>query len=482
MPIADYINKSTSKPRFIIQLSLNKFNSQWVNIGSGIWKVNFDATYPEVESWLLPVAEFFAQDFGEIGMVTSDYINELTESSTLLALSSNTNMYYYNGIDTIYIRLTSNDDPILHTIQLGVISGYSFRAFTPVDSLIPYEGRLTGSPSIAISRDPLFFGKLQYSFGGFDLINTDGFFDLLAQENDVYGNLVSILFGYEELPISEYICLSIGIVEKITTSETIASFTIADRRKSLSKSVTYSCTNKNALEVIEELLSINYFYPYTSDYYDITNWEAAKALAPNATIDIGVGKTITDMKVQEIIEMVCSSSFGSFLIDKDGKFSFKMIDPTATATSIIESIDLLNTDGNKIEYSPNTIISSTKVGHSKSWAEDYTSPYTWLVDTSKEADSYKKYKIYNQKEFTTILTNVTDAQTFSDKILAYFKDIHGTGTIIVPMKYYNVEIADTINIEINRMKKTMLGTKKCEIMGIAYKLATASIEIKYRIV
>lgn len=481
MPITDYSNKSKSKPRFIMQLNVNKSNEQWINIGAGIWKMNFDASYPEVESWLLPSSVFYPQVFASIGSVTCDFIIELVEADSLDDLTINSNQFYFNQTDTIYICLENYDSPFLHNIALGVIYGYSFNSFTPVNSLTNYEGRLTGSPSISVTRDQLFFGKLQYSFGTFDLINTDGYFDLIAEDNNIYGNLVRVYFGYEELPISEYECIATGIIENISISETTASLSISDRRKTLSKSVTYTCSNKNALEVIEELLSINYKIPYTENYYNIANWEIAKALVPNITIDIGTGKAITDMKVQEIIEMICTSVLGVFIIDKCGKLDFKLIDTSSTPSTTVPKTDRLDPE-NSIDYSPENIISSTKVGYSKNWNEGYTSPYTWLLDTSAEADSYKNYKVYNQKEFMTVLTNLSDAQELSTTILNYFKDIHGTGTIIVPMKYYSLEITDTIYIQIDRMNKTMLGTKKCEIMGISYKLSKAQIEIKYRIV
>lgn len=481
MPITDYVNKSTSKPRFVFQINIDSINSQWVNIGAGIWKMNFTATYPEVISWLLPSSEFFPQTFGSIGSVTCDSVVELLESVDVSYLTGSDNQFYFNQVDTIFICLDNFDNPNLHKISLGVIYGYSFNSFTPIGALSNYEGRVFGSPQISIFRDQLFFGKLQYSFGQFDLVNTDGYFDSFIEDNVLYGNLVKIYFGYEELPISEYECIAVGVIENITISEKRLSLSISDKRKSLSKSIAYSCVNKNALTVIEELISDNYDILYNLNNYNIANWEVAKLLVPNITINIGPGKAITDMKIQEIIEMICSSLLGVFIINKEGKFDFKLIDTSSTPTITVPNYDRLDGE-NVVSYSSDNIISSTKIGYSKNWNDGYTSPYLWLTDSSAETESYIKYKVYNQKEFMTTLTNLSSAQALSTKILNYFKDMHGTGRIILPMKYFSLEITDLIYIQIDRVNKTMLGTKKCEVMGVTYILSKAQIEISYRIV
>jgi hypothetical protein len=462
----------------LVQLDISITNTQWINCGAGIWYTNFDGLYPEVDLTLL--SGFTAQTFGEIGSVYVDGIFQ-TKKTTLASLTDATESYYFDRTnEELYVCIKNYDEPFIHDIHLGVIYGYSADEFTPIDSTILYEGRLTNVPSVSISRDPLFFGKMQYNFSGISLVNADGNFDTFADTKNIYGNEARILLGYEELSIDDYINIYTGLVEDITISEETAEFTIGDKRKQLSKSVTYSCSALNALSAIKELLVNEYNVTYNGTYFDTTAWEAASALAPNITINIAAGKAITDKPVNEIIEDICGTVFGLFIIDENNKFSFKIVDTTATASATILDIDILNY--HNISYDPSEVISSTKVGYSKNWEEGYTSPYMWLYDTTQENAVFLKYKTFNQKESFTLLINPADAQSFSNTILAYSKDVHGIGEIEVPIKYYTIELGDIVNIEINRPASTMLGTKKCEIIGKTYNLLFPTISFTYRII
>ena len=93
-----------------------------------------------------------------------------------------------------------------------------------------------------------------------------------------------------------------------------------------------------------------------------------------------------------------------------------------------------------------------------------------------------KYKVYREQGFNTYLPDSTAAQAFANTIMAYAKDIHGQFSIDVPMKYYNVAFGGVVNTELNRQNATMLGIKKCEIIGKTYNLESENINLNLRIV
>ncbi len=488
MTLSEYSTKSVSKPRILIQIDLLKVNTQWINAGAGIWYVNFDNLYPEVDSTLL--SGFTVQTFGGIGSVMVDTAFQ-TKVSTLAALTDDPGTYYFDEANKeVYICINNYDEPSLHDILLGVIHGYSYDEYTPIDSYFGYEGRLSGNPSISVSRDPLFFGKISYEFGNFELTNADGEFDTFAIDNNVHGNEARVYFGYDELSVNDYIKIYSGTIENISISEEIASFRIGDKRSQLSKSITYTCSALNALDAIVEVLVNNYGVVYSNNYFDLTEWAAAQALVPNITINIAANKDMDDIPTNDLIELICSSVFGMFIINSDNKYTFKIVDTTATASSTIYDIDILNR--HNISYDPTEVITSTKVGYNKNWNEGYTSPYTFYYSNTTdeglvtENESFLKYKTYNQKQFNTVLIDtsaLTVIKAFSDTILNYSKDVHGTGEIEVPMKYYDIDITDIVNIEINRETTTMLGTKKCEIISKKYNLSPLpTITFGYRII
>jgi hypothetical protein len=466
----------------LMQLHVSKINIQWVNIGSGIWYVDFNINYPEVDASLL--SGFTVQTFGEIGSIFVDSIL-LIKKDSLLELTNSPNTYYYTS-NRVYVCLSFYDNPILHDVFLNILFGYSFNDIKPINSETIYEGRLSQVPDITISRDPLYFGKIQYNGVTLSLHNEDGNFNNFLETSGIfgggnlYGNIVRILFGYDDINIDDYICVFSGKVEKTSLSEEQFIINGEDSRKFLTKSAIYKCTNKNALEAIQELLLNNYAINYDSIFYNTTAWEVAKALVNNITIDMEESEE--ESPVIDIIENICSTVFGLFILETDNKVSFKIVDTTATASTTILDSDILS--NHYISFDPTEVISSAKVGYNKDWTLGYDSPYTFVYNTNYESTVFQTYKIYNQKTFFTLLTNSTDATAFGETILQYAKDIHGIGEVLVPMSYYTLTLGDIVNIEIKKLDgEDMLGTKKCEIISKSYKLnENGFINFGYRIV
>jgi hypothetical protein len=483
MSFSDYANKSVNNLRTLVQLDISKINLQWVNAGAGIWYVNFDGLYPEVGPPGDDLLQgFTSQSFGDIGSVLVDTISYTKVDSLLSVTSNNISFYYDDTNKEVYVHFINNDEPFIHDVWLSIIYGFSYNDFIPIGSNTFYDGRITDDISFSESRDPLFFGKMQYNIGSVTLNNSDGYFDTF-QNNLFYGNPIRFLLGFSELDIDDYITVASGIIEKINISEDKATISLSDKRKTLSKNITYSCTNKNALEVIRELLLTHYNAYYDSSYYDMTAWGIAEAVAPNITIDIAPGKGMEDSDVIDIIEMICTSIFGLFKITPENKYSFKIVDTTASSLSTIINNDIIG--NNSVDYDPYEVISSAKIGYNKNWNEGYTSPYTFYYDTSYENSVFLLYKVYNQKQFNTVLIDtsaLTVIKAFSNTILNYSKDVHGIGSIKIPIKYYEIEVGDIYDIEINRETTTMLGTKKCEILSKSTSIYDGFITCGYRII
>jgi hypothetical protein len=481
MTFAEYAAKSVSDARVLVQVDLGNLNTQWVNCGAGIWYCDFDNEYPEVGtagSWLLN--GFSEQDFGEVASMIVDSVAQ-TSVASLGALTDETEAFYWDsGNRKIYVCLVNYDDPHIHNVMLGIAYGFSFDEFAPDNSSQFFEGRLLGSPVVSQSRDPLYWGKMQYSVGALSVINTDGKYDTFAQDNDVYGNEARVKFGYKQLPINDYVTIYTGTLQSIGVSEEELELGIIDKRAQLTKPIQYSCADKNALDAIVEILVSAYSVIFNETYFDTTAWNAAKASAPLVTINLKEAKPAID-----IIEEICASTFGLFLVNPDNRYSFKIVDTTTSALTTIVHTDILNR--HRITYDPAEVISSVRVGYDKNWESEYVSPYTFVTDTSEEAAAYLKYKTYNQKTFYTLLTNATAASAYATKILNYAKDVHGTGQLVVPMKYYGYNVADIVNAEITRETTPMLGSAmtsvtKLEITSKAYNLRDGTITFGYRTV
>jgi hypothetical protein len=233
---------------------------------------------------------------------------------------------------------------------------------------------------------------------------------------------------------------------------------LEDKRKGLTKAITYTCTNKNALDAILEILQTCYpAIQYTGVFFNITAWELAKANVQNVSIN----KTDSEPAINTI-EEICASVFGMFEITKDNLFSFRIIDQYQSASVEIPPIDVLNKY--MITYDPNEVISSAKV--------IYNLKASSYVNTTKEAEVFAKYKTYNQRDFNTWLVTSAASSIFSTKVLEYVKSIHGKFSIQVPLKYHNIEVGTMVNHTIARQNTNMItNEKKCEVLGVNMSLS-----------
>lgn len=481
-------SRSIASPVILVQMDISSLNLQWVNAGAGIWYVNFSASYPEVGAPGDDLLNgFSAQSFGDVGSLLVDTVHYVKANSVSELTTTEMSFYYDQSSGEVFVHFVNNDDPIMHHVFLGIIYGFSYDDFLPIGALNFYEGRLVEDFSVSESRDPLFFGRMLYNVSGISLVNSDGHFDSYPESKDFYGNALRVLVGFRDLDISEYVTVFSGIIEKVTLSETAFNIAVSDKRKTLSKTITYTKSTTNAMEVIRDLLATHYNAVYTDVCYDMTAWATFEALMPTISIDIGESKTTKDIKVIELIEKICSSVFGMFFVNTDNKYSFKVIDTSDPALLTIPAIDILNR--HEIGYDPNEVISSAKVGYAKNWepagGEYYDSPfqfYNTKDDTEYELQTFLKYKVYNEKSFETLLDTIAQARDFGETMMQYAKDVHGVGSIEVPLSYHALNVGDMVNVEIEREKSDMLGTKKCEILAKSLSLRNCVYTLKYRII
>ena len=468
MTIQEYASRSVNDLRILFDLDITQLNTQWVNAGAGVWYVNADAVYAEVDSTLL--TGFSAQTLPNVGSVLVDSI-QLAEADTLLDCSNNEETFYWDGTN-LYIHIAGGDSPFIHDITIGVVFGYSREGFTPVGGRSYYESRLLTIPTISASRDPLFYGKLQYQGGSVDLNNGDGGLDLIGEENNAYGNQARVSIGFEDLPVDEYERVFTGFVETLDVDERQVSISFKDKRKQLTKKITYTCTALNAIDAIQDLLNTEYGIPYNGLYYDTAQWEIARAKVPVVTINYTTAQSAID-----IIQEICNSVFGLFIVGNNGRYSFKVVRSTDPAMYTIPEYDIINEP--RATYDPSEVITSTKIGYAKDWATT-GSAYTYLVDTTQEADIFSKYKTYNQRTFDTLLTSLSDAQNFSAVILAGSNTVRPRMEIEVPIKYWQIAVGDFAEVSINRPQSTWLGTRKCEVISKTYNLDRGTITFGIR--
>ncbi|HSW63525.1 MAG TPA: hypothetical protein VLH56_09485, partial [Dissulfurispiraceae bacterium] len=124
-------------------------------------------------------------------------------------------------------------------VRIGMIVGFSDKVGTDgayYDDIY-YEPRITSVPSLKKSKDPLFYGILQYSGGSVNLINTDGDMEDLFDDNELIGQPVRVYSGYDGDAFADFSKVFSGNVEDYSYDRTNFSLNIIDNRKFLSRSI-----------------------------------------------------------------------------------------------------------------------------------------------------------------------------------------------------------------------------------------------------
>jgi len=462
------LQRSTSKHRIVVELDIGIPNEQWVNNGAGIWCVDFRNTYPWVDASLLD--GFAAQDTRPIGSLKIDGV-PATEGVSVADLADTPGAWYYEGdIRRLWVTCPDFDEPSLHTIIVGQIYSYSHRRFTPANGPVPVEGRLLNTPSIEESRDPLFYGRLSFPAISVQLANGDGEFDTFGTDVDIYGNDVRVFVGFEDVDYSEYLRVFTGFMQSITVGEEQVTISVSDKRRQLTRPITYSCTDTNALTAIEEIITQAYGYTYDSTFYDMTEWAAAKALVANITIDMQEPAPVID-----VIADICGSVFGVFRVNADNLFTFKVVDASDPIQATILAGDIMSK--HSIAYDSSEVASSVRVGYAKNWGDG---TYTYYTDASREADVFAQYKTYSQKTFDTLLVDEAAAIAFAKRVLDYTEDVHGTEVITVPIENRAIQLGDQIKITIQRGNQPMIGDLKAEVISVERVMDTSLMNLGIR--
>ena len=367
----------------------------------------------------------------------------------------------------VLIKIDSND-----------YSGrFSFNNFTPIGSSEPYDGRLLKAPNISITRDSSFFGRLSHSSSTFSLANTDGYFNTLIENYSIIGSTIRIFIGFKDINISDYVNIYTGFLDSISVNVDSLDIIVIDIRKKLDTVLNNYWVNQNGLSVLKEIiLDSDSTISYTSTYFDTTTWDAAQLIAPNIT----AFSTNNPLTIENIAQNICVSLFGNLFITGDGRYSFMYIDESASAITTIGKNDIIN--DYSISYDTTKILSEVIVHYDVAqFLVSSTSSFV-VTDTSRDSYVFNKYKLHKQQEYTTYLIGPTAASVYASNVLDYYYEVHGEFSIVVPFKYYALNIGNIVAVELYRNNQSVLGTRNCEVMGVSYNLENATIQLDLRLV
>ncbi len=223
--------KPSTKKLTLVELDLGQRQTVWFNYSAFTYYVDFDAVYDRIDPAFL--AGVVAQSIVSVGSVSSDAAHLAGKSSVAAVESTELSFYWDPSARRVYIHLQNGNEPSLHRVVIGVVYGVSNHA--GVYGGTYYEGRLKGAPSVSKHRDPLFYGRIAFEGGRIAIDNTDGFFDRIGEDNDVFGNSVRILQGFEGFDYADFARMGQGLIETIRVGRDLLEVEMVDERKKLSR-------------------------------------------------------------------------------------------------------------------------------------------------------------------------------------------------------------------------------------------------------
>jgi hypothetical protein len=171
------------------------------------------------------------------------------------------------------------------------------------------------------------------------------------------------------------------------------------------------------------------------------------------------------------------TQFGNFLRKDDGKYTFIKWTSSATVATTISNVDFLRDSTPSIDWDGTAFLSSCAIGYRRDWASN---KHAYYNNALYQTDAFTKYKKYQHKSFDTLLTNATDAATYSEEVMALMKDVKPVYSFTTGARYIDVEIGDAVEVQFDRPTKTMAGLVTGEVIEVEKDLIDGIVNIKVR--
>jgi hypothetical protein len=236
-------DKPISQKIVLVEIDLPQDQEIFLNYEAGIWFYQFfwnAATITGSDGLI----GYYEGEIPEVNAIGSLKVNNesYTQVSEIQDVRDNNKSFNFDrGTQRLYIHFDGYEPPLDKVVTLGLTSGFSNspqivdgRPKLSYYNDIFYAPRIKSIPQINKQKDPLSYGLIAFQGGNIELDNTDGYFDDFV-ENDIFGQPVRILIGFDDLDYAQYRKVFTGYIEDFTVTRTSFSITAQDKRKSLSR-------------------------------------------------------------------------------------------------------------------------------------------------------------------------------------------------------------------------------------------------------
>jgi hypothetical protein len=227
---------------------------------------------------------------------------------------------------------------------------------------------------------------------------------------------------------------------------------------------------ENGLYVIRELIRYYLELEYIDAIFDTTQWDSEETGAANCNLDVSEKTELNDA-----INDISHSLNGIFTVTGEGKFTFKTTDNDRAIVATIPQRHVLNEPSQ--EMKKDLFLSSATCLYNQHFD---SGNYRREMDDSLEEEIYQIYRQRKNKEFETLLVESADALAYAEEIMVLSKRIPRLFEVTVPIRYFDLEVLDNVDIYINRIRSMWLGIVKAEILATTINLDSFLIDLRIR--
>ena len=247
MSFTVFKNKSVSQKTILVEIDLGQLGVRWTNHRPGVWEWQYVTEKTSIAHSYLRGSYLFgsylrggisavgeADRFNDINSVSVDGVSYIKQTSRVNCVDTNKSFFYDLNTTKLYVHFDNFDEPFLHTIIVGILSGVSNRSI--IINNTRYEPLLQSIPTISKSKDSLYFGLVSFDGGSLTFNNTDGFFDSYVNKF-IFGQPVVIRYGGDDLAYSDYRVVFKGYIDKLDLNYEQCIINAVDNRKQLSRKI-----------------------------------------------------------------------------------------------------------------------------------------------------------------------------------------------------------------------------------------------------
>lgn len=234
---------------------------------------------------------------------------------------------------------------------------------------------------------------------------------------------------------------------------------------------------ENGLAVIRQIIFNNYGWDYISALYDITTW---KSFEDNA---YKIGYFLdSPTSTQEQIEKLSNSQLGKFIWNENLKFSFDNDDFDKYKLEIPKDKFFPQDFIPEFNIDSTEVLSIFRIGYQKRWnTKDDEAGFIWVTDESNKEEALVNYNSTLQKDFNTLINNLTDTLDFASRILIFGGISKDTFTILTSWDARNLKAGEWVKVQADHSTEELVGWTKCQIQKVSPKIENWLVELELRI-